>query len=270
MRKITISKVFLILLAMVGICRANECTKDTHSKYREKKQACKVEQILKQLKKQTKELNSYHGRIEYLFSQPKLFDSKTLKKGDLYYEKSNGKSKLRINFETLKQDDEKEQKYREEYIFDGVWLTQIDYQIKQANRYQLAEPNEPVDAFDLAAKNFPIIGFAKIEDLSKDFEIKLIEEKESEPSQFIRLHLKVKPDSAYKDDYTSFEFWIDKKLNLPAQIVAVTTEQDISQVKLLRPQVNQKLKKGIFDFKIPKGFAVSQKTQKNYQKKQGD
>ena len=270
MIKITISKAFLILLVTVGICRADECTKDECSQSQEKKKACQVEQILKQLKKQTKELNSYHGRIEHLSRQPELFDSKTLRKGDLYYEKSNEKSKLRINFETLKQDDEKEQKYREEYIFDGVWLTQIDYQIKQANRYRLAEPNEPVDAFDLAAKNFPIIGFTKIEDLNKDFEIKLVQEKESEPSQLIKLHLKVKPDSVYKDDYTSFEFWIDKKLNLPAQIVAVTTEEDISQVKLLKPQVNKELKKGIFDFEIPKGFAVSQKTQINSKKKQGD
>lgn len=269
MSKITISKAFLILLATVGICWADECTKDRCSQSREKVQACPVEQILRQLKKETKELNSYHGRIEHLFSQPKLFDSKALKKGDLYYEKSGGKSKLRINFKTLKQDDEKEQKYREEYIFDGMWLTQIDYQIKQANRYQLAEPNELVDAFDLASKNFPIIGFTKIEDLNKDFEIKLVEEKESEPSQFIKLHLKVKADSAYKDDYTSFEFWIDRKLNLPAQIVAVSTEEDIIQVKLLKPQVNKKLKKGIFDFKIPKGFAVSQKTQINSKGKQG-
>ena len=46
---------------------------------------------------------------------------------------------------------------------------------------------------------------------------------------------------------------------MPAQIVAVITEEDISQVKLLKPQVNIKLKKGIFDFKIPKGFAVSQR-----------
>ncbi|MHC4738061.1 MAG: LolA family protein [Planctomycetota bacterium] len=259
MSKITISKALLVLLAMVNITRADECAKDRCSQSQEKVQACPLEQILKQLKRETKELNSYHGRIEHLYRQPKLFDSKTLKKGDLYYEKSDGKSRLKINFKTLKHDDEKEQKYREEYIFDGVWLTHINYQIEQANRYQLAEPNELVDAFDLAAKNFPIIGFAKIEDLNKDFEIKLVEEKESEPSQFIRLHLKVKPDSAYKDDYTSFEFWIDKKLNLPAQIVAVTTEEDISQVKLLKPQVNKNLKKGIFDFKIPKGFAVSQR-----------
>ena len=253
-----IMKVFLVLLATINICQADGCTKNSCTQSREKVQACPVEQILKQLEKKTRGLTSYQGRIEYLFSQPLLFDSKTLKKGDLYYEKSGEKSKLRMNFKTLKQDDEKEQKYREEYIFDGMWLTQIDYQIKQANRHRLAEPNEPVDAFDLAGKNFPIIGFTKIEDLKKQFEIKLIEQKKGEPSQFIKLHLKVKADSDYKDDYTSFEFWIDKKLYLPAQIVALSTEEDIYQIKLLKPQVNKKLKKGIFDFKVPKGFAVSE------------
>ena len=252
-----IMKVFLVLLATINICQADGCTKNSCTQSQEKVQACPVEQILKQLEERTRGLTSYQSRIEYLFSQP-LFDSKTLKKGDLYYEKSGEKSKLRINFKTLKQDDEKEQKYQEEYIFDGMWLTQIIYEIKQANRYRLAEPNEPVDAFDLAAKNFPIIGFNKVEDLKKQFEIKLIEQKENKPSQFIKLHLKVKPDSDYKDDYTSFEFWIDKKLYLPAKIVAVSTEEDVSQVTLLKAQVNKKLKKEIFDFAVPKGFAVSE------------
>ena len=252
------TKVLFVLLATISICRADACTKSLCPPSREKSQLCPVEQILTQLKKKTKNLKSYQGRIEHLFHQPALFDSKTLKRGDLYYEKSGKKSKLRINFKTQKQDDEKEQKYREEFIFDGVWLTQIEYEIKQVNRYQLAEPNEPVDAFDLAGKNFPIIGFNKIEDLKKQFEIKLIEQKEEEPSQFIKMHLKVKPDSAYKDDYTSFEFWIDKKLYLPAKIIAVSTEEDIFQIKLLKPQVNKKLKKAVFDFKIPKGFTVSQ------------
>ena len=265
----TIMRVAASLLLTIGACWAVACMGSAEICQPGETDANCVEAILKQLKQKTTKLKSYEGQVHYQYRQP-LLESTSLRKGVLYCAKFGKASKLRVNFLTLKQDDEKEQKYREEYIFDGVWLTQIDYQIKQANRYRLAEPNEPVDAFDLAAKNFPIIGFAKIEDLSKDFEIKLVEEKESEPSQFIKLHLKVKPDSAYKDDYTSFEFWIDQKLNLPAQIVAVTTEEDISQVKLLKPQVNKELKKGIFDFEIPKGFAVSQKTQINSKKKQGD
>ena len=227
---------------------------------------------MKQLKKQTKELNSYHGRIEHLFSQPKLFDSKALKKGDLYYEKSNGKSKLRINFETLKQDDEKEQKYPEHFIFDGIWLTRIDYQVKKTERRQLTEPNKPADPFELASREFPIIGFTKIEELKKQFEINLVQPvqtltssadstqaegyEKDEPKTSFHLHLKIKPDSIYKDDYTSIDFWVDKKSDLPVKIIAITTEDDIYEIKFLKPAVNKKIDEKIFKFDIPQNFTM--------------
>jgi len=211
--------------------------------------------VLEQLKKQTAELKSYQCQIEYKFIQP-LLESETLRKGVLYYQKSDGKSALRINFQTLKQDEEEEQKYIEQYIFDGVWLTHIDYQIKEVKRYQKAEPNEPVDAFELVSENFPIIGFSKVEDLKKEFEIGLIEQQGSEAKNFVQLHLKVKADSIYKDDYTTIDFWVDRKLYLPAKIVAVSTEEDIYEIKFLQPKVNEKINKKVFELKIPDEFNV--------------
>ncbi len=251
-KKIIKGTVF-VLLAMLGICGAKCCTKDINSQYRETVKPDLVETILKKLKQKTAELKSYQGQIEYLFSQP-LLESQTFRKGVLYYQKFDKKSNLRINFQTLKQDDEPEEKYIEQYIFDGTWLTHIDYQLKEVKRYQQAEPNEPVDAFDLARRNFPIIGFSETEDLKKEFEIKLVGQEETEPSPFIQLHLKVKPDSIYKDDYISIDFWIDKKLYLPAKVVAVSTEEDIYEIKLLKAKVNKKLDKKVFEVKIPKGF----------------
>ncbi len=260
MDKKFITKVAFILLGTVGACWAGCCTKNLCA-IPEEKQANAVEVVLKQLSQRTKQLKSYQAQVEYQFIQP-LFESTTLRKGALYYARFGKKSKLRINFRTLKQDDEKEQKYREEFIFDGVWLTQINYQIKQVRMHQLAEPNKPVDAFELAGKNLPIVGFAKIENLKKQFEIKLIEQPGSEQENFIHLHLKVKPDSVYKDKYVSIDFWIDKKLHLPAKIVAVSTEpadvpsieKDSYQIKLLKPKINKKIDERLFDFKTPRGF----------------
>ncbi len=263
-----ITKVAFILLAMLGNCRAGCCTKSSGLLYEKEVKPDPVDAVLKQLNQKTAELKSYEARIEYRFSQP-LFESETLRKGVLYYARfDNKKSKLRINFQTLKQDDEKEQKHIEHFIFDGVWLTHIDYQIKTVRCHQLAEPNKPVDAFELASKNLPIIGFAKIKDLKKQFEIKLVEPQKEHTSvipakagiqQFIHLHLKVKPGSIYKDDYTYIDFWIDKKLGLPTKVVAVSTEPehpfgDISEIKFLKPKLNKKLDKKVFDFKIPRGF----------------
>jgi outer membrane lipoprotein-sorting protein len=253
MDKKIITQIAFILLTTAGNCWAGCCAKSSELQCQEKVNADPVEAILKQLTWKTRELKSYQCRIEYLFSQPVL-DSETLRKGVLYYANSDGKSKLRINFQTLKQDDEKEQKYIEQYIFDGVWLTHIDYQIKQVKLYQQAEPNEPVDAFELASQNFPIIGFSKVEDLKKQFEVRLVEQQGGKSRDFVQLHLKVKPDSIYKDDYTSIDFWIDKKLHLPAKIIAATTEEDIYQIKFLKAKVNKKLDEKVFEVRVPRGF----------------
>jgi len=261
MDKNLITKIAFILLSTASACWAGCCNKKALVKPIEEK-ADAVDVVLKQLSLKTKQLKSYQAQVEYKFIQP-VFESTTLRKGVLYYAKSDKKSKLRINFGTLKQDDEEEQKFREEFIFDGLWLTHINFQIKQARIHQLAEPNKPVGAFELAGRNLPIVGFTKIEDLKKQFDIKLVEQEkrptpvipaEAKIHDFIQLHLKVKPDSEYKDKYTSIDFWIDKKLYLPAGIVAVSTEEDIYQIKLLEPKVNKKLDMSIFDVEIPKGF----------------
>lgn len=253
MNKEMLTRLLVILVTTANACWAGGCAKRLASCGPEDANANSVDMVLKNLRGRTAKLKSYEGRIEYLISQP-LFESQSLRKGVLYYQKSEEGTKLRINFETLKQDDEEEEKYIQQYIFDGVWLTEIDGQIEQVKRYQQAEPNKPVDAFELARQNFPIIGFSEAEDLKKEFEIDLVEEQAEKAKDFIHLHLKVKPDSTYKDDYTSIDFWIDRKLGLPAKIVAISTEEDIYQIEFVNAKVSERIDKEVFDFEIPKGF----------------
>jgi outer membrane lipoprotein-sorting protein len=243
--------------------RANSCTESLTTGKLEGADANSVDAILTQLKKKTAELVSYQVQVEYRFKQP-LLESQTLRKGVLYYQKLDGKSMLRVNFQTLKQDDEEERKCAEHFIFDSIWLTQIIYEIKTVKRHQLAEPNKPVDAFDLAGRNLPIIGFTQTTDLKKQCEVTLVQSENDKlvPSaaegaeNAFHLHLKVNPDSIYKDDYTTIDFWIDKKLFLPAKVVAVSTEEDIYQITFLQPKVNEKIDKKIFEFDIPKDFTI--------------
>ncbi len=275
MNKKIISKAVIVFLWTVRICWASECTKacecpkssDTKQPVEEKTNA--VDTVLKQLNKKTSELMSYQAQIEYNFIQP-LLESEKLQKGVFYYAKLGKESKLRLNFQTRKIEDEEEEKYVEEYIvldgacltypghqFKGTWAVLIDYEIEAVKYIQLAEakePNKPVDVFDLVSRYFPMVGFTKMEDMKKQFEVTLVEQKRPEPEDFIQVHLKVKPNSVYKHKYISIDFWIDKKLGLPAKIVAVTTEEDIHRIKFLKPKVNKGMDKKVFEFKMPKGF----------------
>ena len=208
-----------------------------------------IDNILRDLQKAAAGLKSYQCRIEYLFSQPVL-ESKTLRTGTLQYARPAESSKLRIDFNTLSQDDGPQQKYIECYIFDGLWLTHIDYQIKQVQKRQLAEPNESIDAFELAKRNFPIIGFSKTEDLKKEFDVNLVDE----PNGRFHLFMKVRPDSQYKDDYKTVDVWLDKKLMLPARLTAVSTQDDIYEISFIEPKVNETIDEKVFDFTIPDDF----------------
>jgi outer membrane lipoprotein-sorting protein len=249
-----IAKAAIVLLWTAITCWSHACPESSTGCQLKESKADPVETTLNRLKQKVAELRSYQGQVQYLFRQP-LLESEALRKGVLYYQRCGKKSKLRVNFQTLKHEDEKEQKYIEHYIFDGVWLTRIDYQIEAVESRQLGEPNEPVDAFDLASRSLPIIGFTRIEDLTKQFEIELVLQTQSEPSPFVRLHLRVRPDSIYKSDYTSVDFWIDKKLGLPEKIVAVTTEGDVYEIRLLKAKVNKEIDKKVFELQIPEGFS---------------
>jgi outer membrane lipoprotein-sorting protein len=254
-----IGKVLVFVLLTMGFLRAGCVAQTVGPSGPNNVPADPVEKVLSELRQRTEQLESYQARLEYLFVQPEPFDSTRLMKGVMYYKKLGDKSNLRINFQTLKQDDEKTHKHNEQFIFDGVWLTQIDYQLEHVNRYQQAEPNEPVNAFELAKRNFPIVGFTKVEELKKEFEVELVGGQASESGEPVQLHLKVKPNSVYKDNYTAIDVWIDKKSQLPAKIVAVTTEGDMYEIKLLKGRVNKKIDKKVFDFSIPKGFSLDEK-----------
>ena len=110
-----IRKFALVLLLAISIYLACVSPANPETKKPDEKKSDTVDTVLEQLNKKALELKSYEAKIEYKFIQP-LLESESLRKGVLYYTKLDGNSKLRIHFQTAKQEDEEEQKYIEEYI----------------------------------------------------------------------------------------------------------------------------------------------------------
>ena len=241
----------VLLLTIAGAGQAADCAScDTAAA------SSKVDEILNKLQRTVQSLRDYQADLEYIFDQP-LLESKTLRRGRVMYTRSQKDSHLRVNFETLKQDEQPAEPYRECFIFDGVWLTHIDYQVKSVQKRQLAEADKPVDAFDLARGNMPIIGFSATEDLRKEFAIELVTSAAAAaPADMIQLHLTVKPDSAYEQDYQAIDFWIDKKLHLPVRVDALTTEDDVYRIRFLKPKVNKGIADSTFKIEVPTDFGT--------------
>ncbi len=213
-----------------------------------------VDQALQRLQDKAAGLKSYQANVDYVTKQP-LLESQARRTGTLHYAKSQDQSSLRINFLTLQHDEEPEQRYIEQFLFDGVRLTIVNYQTKRVERRQMAEPNEPIDAFSLASRHMPVLGFSKMDDLREQFDVRIVAEPNDNPA-LQHLSLTVRPDSIYRDDYTKIDFWVDRKIGLPSQIHAVTTEEDIHEIRLLDPQVNAEIDDRVFQIDVPKGFAV--------------
>ena len=214
-----------------------------------------VQAVLDELQAKAANLTSYQCVVDYVFKQP-LLESQTRRRGTLDYAKFENRSYLRIDFNTLQYDQEKEQKREEQFLFDGIWGTYIDYQSRSVQRQQVAEPNAPVDAFALVSRRVPVLGFSKVEDLQKQFVIQLAPRTDSGSAPSHWLHLETKPGSDYHDDYVTIDVQIDKRRGLPTKIVAVTTEQDVHEIKLVDPKINQAIAKGRFDVEVPSDFSV--------------
>lgn len=214
----------------------------------------KISEILSKMNAATKQLKSCEARVSYLFIQdPDIWETKTLQTGMLYYQKNDDRSRLRIRFDDIKQEDFEPEKRREEFLFDGVWLTRIDFKLKQIDRFQKAPEDEPIDVFELISHNFPLIGFSDIEQLSKDFDIRL-PEKANETDKFITLLLSVKKGSRYENEYKKIDFRADIKTYMPQQIVAHSSQGDIYDIKFTELKVNKKLKKAVFSIETPPNF----------------
>ena len=216
----------------------------------------KVNEILSHLHESATQLKSYQAEIQYLFIQdPEFLDSQTLRKGRIYYKLAESGPKLRVSFDTLKQDDADQEKYVEDFIFDGVWLTRIDYQLEKVDFYQQAPKGKPIDVFEFISHRFPLVGFMKTKHLREQFHITLTPQKQAKSNSPIGLRLTPKKDSAYKNDYTSISFWVDNEAFLPAKMTATSTEGDIFDIQLLDIKVNKKIKNAVFKLETPNHFS---------------
>ncbi len=215
-----------------------------------------VQAILDRMHQTAQTIQSLRADLVYLFIQdPELLEAKTLRQGALYYTKSTGTSHpcLRISFDTIQQDDEVPQLRPEHYLFDGVWLTKIDFALETVDRYQKAPVDKPVGVFDFISYNFPMVGFTDPQKLKNEFEISALPAPE-DPNQPQQLLLKVRPDSCYKNDYTQMQVWIDRKNWLPIRLTAVSVQGDFYDLRWNNLRINEKIPDAVFQIETPSHF----------------
>lgn len=224
-----------VTLAFAGHCWASD--------------ANDVTKTIEKLNQTAENLKTLTAEVEYIHAQP-LFDTKTVRTGDIFYYKDANSAFLRINFKTLKQDESPQQQYREEYIFDGRKLTRIDYQSKSVVTEQYAKDNNSIEPLELVQDYFPIVGLTKPQEITQDF---------NAVSCGNVLNLIPKENSRYFKTYKQVNITIDKDINFPILFSASTTDSEEITIKLNKVEMSKPVQKEVFDFQIPSDFVQTQK-----------
>ena len=209
-------------------------------------------QILSKMQAAANGLKTLSADMEYLYIQdPDLIDARTLRKGKIYYKDGSKDSKLLMSFLTTQQDEGPIERQPEYFIFDGVWLTKIDMKLETVDRYQKAPEDHPVGVFEFISHNFPMVGFSEPNKLQEQFEITLAKDQTPDSTH---LHLKVKKDSIYKDDYTKIDVWVNNQTWLPTRLTAWSTQGDFYDLKWTDIKINKKLENNVFTVETPAYF----------------
>jgi outer membrane lipoprotein-sorting protein len=246
-------KKYWISLFLTAVVSAFACGGDNQTAAPQTGRNLPLNGILEKMQTAASQLKTLSADMEYLYIQdPELLDARTLRKGNLYYKAGEEESKLLISFLTSRQDDGEVQKSPEYFIFDGVWLTQIDMKLETINRYQKAPEDKPVGVFEFISHNFPMVGFTEPNKLEKEFFISV---PENQPADSTHLHLTVREDSVYKEDYRELDVWVDNRTWLPNRLTAWSTQGDFFDLKWIRVQINKKLENDVFTIETPDYFS---------------
>lgn len=246
---------FLILpivasVAMADGCRASVGKKAVCKKVSASDESCDLSAILLRMNQATDLLVTYQCDIDYLFDQP-LFESKTLRRGKMCYGPNNNLNQLLIAFDLLQNDDDPIMPAKDVYFFDGIWLTHLDYNLKQVTKHQMTEFDKPIDSFELVSRQFPVIGFTNSASLSADFDITRLA---SDIASCYKLRLMPKSGSRYVDNYKKIDCYLDRNSYLPSKIIAVSTEEELYVISLTNIVINQPIAAENFDISVGSEF----------------
>ncbi len=213
-------------------------------------ESCDLDLILSRMNQAAASLETYRCDISYLFDQP-LFESKTLRLGKMCYGPGDNLNQLLISFDSLQNDDDSPTFAKDVYFFDGVWLTHLDYSLKQASKHQMTEFDKPIDSFSLVSRQFPIIGFTSASQLSVDFDITCLA---SDIASCYKLCLKPISGSKYSDNYKRIDCYLDSDSYLPVKIIASSTEDELYIISLTKVVINQPISAKDFTISIGSDF----------------
>lgn len=195
-----------------------------------------------------------------LVETDRMLGENTTRTGWFAYQKPDESKKLparfRIAFETLKQDDEKRIRAREDYAFDGTWLTVAKHKIKQMTRYQVVPKGQRIEPMKLGKGPFPMPFGQKTEDVLKHFVATTRAPTKRDPKDTDYLKLTTRRQFRKVIESSVVELWVHRKTGLPVRIVTTDRNKKRLAADFSKLRTDAKLDAKLFHLPKPFGWQL--------------
>jgi outer membrane lipoprotein-sorting protein len=171
--------------------------------------------------------------------------------GTIIFQNRNGAgSRIRVAFEKKVVDDGNgpkiTQKQKLDYVLEGGWLTDRDYQKKLEVRRQVLKPGQQMNLLKLGEGPFPLpIGQDKAE-VKKQFTPEKVESGKDDPANTIHVRLTPKKGSQFEKKFKQIDVFVDRNTAMPVRIDTVEPAGTTRSTELTNVKLNAGVKEEAF------------------------
>ncbi len=213
-----------------------------------------AKEILDKLEKAGDKYKTLKANVDYTVLMTQLGDSQKQTGWVAFQQKTNDEpAKFRIQFVTKQLGDGTPFREKEDYAFDGYWLTIAKHKIREITKYERCKKGEEVDAMAIGKSPFPVPFGQKAADVMKYCEVTTRPLEKGEPEK--TSYLKLVPRNEYKKEmnFTQLEMWVNDKY-LPVRIVSRDKNKDVTTVVFDKIETDVELDKDVFNIPVPAGW----------------
>jgi outer membrane lipoprotein-sorting protein len=192
--------------------------------------AFSVDEILDALDARGESLRDFVASVKLTHTDKGTGESSAVA-GTVYFQKKGeGDGRIRVVF-NKKIEDEKIRPQNHQYVLDGGWLIERDYDAKIETRRQVKQPGEKMDPMKLGEGPFPLPIGQKKEDVKKLFDVKKIDPAKDDPPGTVHVQLTPKPGTQFAHKFAMIDVWVDLADAMPKRIQTQDTNVDAPDVK---------------------------------------
>ena len=172
--------------------------------------------------------------------------------GRVWYHKRQGNDRIRVTFDQKAQGRfTKPEKL--EYLLEGGWLVDRDYQRSIEVKRQVLRPGEKINLLKLGEGPFPLpIGQPK-DEVHKEFEVTKGDPSLEGPKGASHVALKPREGTRLARKFAQIDVWVDPQTQMPVRIEALDVNESTRRTTELKNiRVNPEPALGDREFSLPK------------------